>query len=369
MPKPVSLLPNRAILKYKKLLDEVKHPEFDLWLYNYTSLAMFSQAWNEYPELRYARGLIVNSEGDIVARPFPKFHNIEEYGEDSQLGILPPYKSFDVYEKVDGSLGILYCWQGKTYVATRGSFNSEQALRATAMLHDMYPAFCEDYALLNEHPYNGVTVLVEIIYPENRIVVDYKGASDLWLLAAYANNNGVELSRNYIEMMHDKYEFPIVAQYSGFDFNNIRDKVRYKGGEGFVIRFDTGLRVKLKYAEYTRLHKIVTGVSNRSIWEALKSNQSIDDIITNVPDEFYQFVVSTKSKLESQRQFLREEANKYYLQCLGLPDRKSRCEFLSADPARERVSSLVLNMLSIEDRLWDMVEPKFYKPFSVDADA
>ena len=33
--------------------------------------------------------------------------------------------------------------------------------------------------------------------------------------------------------------------------------------EGIVVRFDDGLRVKVKYEEYIRLHKLLTGVNAR----------------------------------------------------------------------------------------------------------
>jgi RNA ligase len=71
---------------------------------------------------------------------------------------------------MDGSLGILYKVDGKPYLATRGSFVSDQAVAGTAMLHERYG----DYEFED-----GFTYLFEIIYPENRIVIDYKGMSDL----------------------------------------------------------------------------------------------------------------------------------------------------------------------------------------------
>jgi len=38
--------------------------------------------------------------------------------------------------------------------------------------------------------------------------------------------------------------------------------------EGLVVHFtDADQRVKIKYAEYVRLHRIVTGLSARTVWE------------------------------------------------------------------------------------------------------
>ena len=63
--------------------------------------------WDEYT--RAARGIIFNKRtGECVARPFPKFFNLGEMPE-SQLNKIPKDPSnYEVYDKLDGSLGILY---------------------------------------------------------------------------------------------------------------------------------------------------------------------------------------------------------------------------------------------------------------------
>ena len=62
----------------------------------------------------------------------------------------------------------------------------------------------------------------------------------------------------------------IVKRYDGInDFVNIKNLIS-NDKEGFVIRFKNGFRMKIKGDEYIRLHKIVTNISNRDIWEYLK---------------------------------------------------------------------------------------------------
>lgn len=98
-----------------------KHPERPLYIYNYTAKAQFEYMWNEVTML--CRGLILDENYKIVARPFTKFFN---YGEVANEVI--PSLPFEVYDKMDGSLGILYWWNDRPYIATRGSFMSEQAI-------------------------------------------------------------------------------------------------------------------------------------------------------------------------------------------------------------------------------------------------
>ena len=114
-----------------KLVSIQKHPEVDLFIYNYTPKVQYEKLWNEIT--LQTRGLILDSEMNIIARPFGKFFNLEE----RQLDEIPK-ESFEVYEKMDGSLGILYWLNNLPYIATRGSFTSEQSVHATEILHSKY---------------------------------------------------------------------------------------------------------------------------------------------------------------------------------------------------------------------------------------
>jgi len=108
--------------------------------------------WHTYPLLLQCRGLVTNSDGDIIARPFKKFFNYEEYLEFAPEMI--PNESFEVFEKMDGSLGILFNYKDEWVLCTRGSFTSEQSIKGTE--------------LLKKYDYNRLpkchTYLFEIIY-------------------------------------------------------------------------------------------------------------------------------------------------------------------------------------------------------------
>ena len=77
------------------------HPSEDLYIYNYSQTAQYERVWNEVT--LQCRGLILDGKGKIIARPFPKFFNLGE----TENQIIPPLP-FEIYEKMDGSLGISY---------------------------------------------------------------------------------------------------------------------------------------------------------------------------------------------------------------------------------------------------------------------
>jgi len=119
----------------KKLVSEQVHPEDpDIRIFNYTQTVQFSKAWDDVT--RQCRGLILNVKtGEVLARPFPKFFN---YGEHIQNAWTIPDEVPIISEKLDGSLGILYSLNGKSWIATRGSFMSDQAIWATEWWRKMF---------------------------------------------------------------------------------------------------------------------------------------------------------------------------------------------------------------------------------------
>jgi RNA ligase len=129
--------------------------------------------------------------------------------------------------------------------------------------------------------------LFEIIYPENRIVVDYNGEERLVLLGIINTETGEELPHN--ELFEG---FDVVKKYDGVrDYSELKGKVEHNS-EGFVVRFSNGQRVKIKGEEYLRLHKIMTNVSTTGVWEFLSNGGDINEFLKDVPDEFYDKVKS-----------------------------------------------------------------------------
>src|SRR5258708_3429749 len=148
---------------YKELgfIRVVRHDTEPYLLFNYTEEAMFKNTWNDVE--RVSRGLIVNYlTYELVALPFTKFFGLEQQPETSLLNL--PSSECEVTAKMDGSLGILYWCSDGPAIATRGSFTSDQAIWATKFLRERF-----DLSGLDR----DITLLFEIIYPENRVVLDY----------------------------------------------------------------------------------------------------------------------------------------------------------------------------------------------------
>lgn len=318
-----------------------KHPTANLFIYNYTPKAQYERLWNEWTLA--CRGLILDAEGHVVARPFPKFFNLSEL-DPAQI----PVEPFTVYEKMDGSLGILYWLNDGPAMATRGSFMSEQARWATALLHSRY-------AHTHDKLDRSKTYLFEVIYPTNRIVVDYGDREDLVLLAVIDNATGQDEALPAVG-------FPVVPQYDGIaDFGTL-SALDTPNSEGFVVKFASGLRVKIKLAEYVRLHRILTGVSNVAIWEYMATGQSLDELLDAVPDEFYDWVKQTKTQLEGQYQAIEAECRACFR---DHGDRKTNALYYQT----QRYPSVLFKMLDnqpYDHIIWKHIRPTFQKAFKTD---
>lgn len=321
-----------------------RHPSAPLLIHNYSQATQYERHWT--PETLMSRGLVTDLQGQVVARPFGKFFNLEEHV--SLMGPLPE-EPFEVYEKMDGSLGILYHWEGKTAIATRGSFESEQALRATQI-------FQRKYSHLRLDP--DLTYLVEIIYPENRIVVDYGAMEDLVLLAVMHTATGQELPLPDMGL-------PLVRRYDGVTELEALKAIQDANKEGFVVRFQGGLRVKIKFDEYVRLHRILTGVSTRTVWEALLQGTSLEEFLQGVPDEFYKWLRRVEQDLRGQFAAIEAVCEQEYR---SFATRKEAADYFLNHCTHPHVLFRMLDGRGYDELIWKMLKPDHQKAFAMNDD-
>jgi len=342
----------------KNFIGVQKHPDSDLLIWNYTNKAQYDGEW--LPETRMARGLITDLDGNILYRSFDKFFNYAEHtGEDSKLEPIPN-EEFSVYEKYDGSLGILYWIDGETFISTRGSFVSDQAKVATKILRDKYP----NVPFQNLHEW---TILFEIIYPENRIVVDYGEMKDLVLLNAINTETGESINYKELTKFAKENNIPIAERYQFTSLPDMNTDIPINV-EGYVIEFEGGMKVKMKYDEYVRLHRLVTGVNSKTIWDLLRHKQPFDELLDKVPDEFYDWVKKTKLNLENSYKEIEDSAKKKFKEISDLKTRKEQAFSLSG----YTYPGIVFKMLDgkdYEEQIWKIIKPRAEKPFKEDVDA
>ena len=322
------------------------HPTLPLTIWNYSQTTQYEGKWDEIT--LQCRGLVTDDMGNICARPFKKFFNMEE-------GKHTPTEEFDVYEKMDGSLIIVFWYDGGWVVASRGSFISDQAIGASKI-------FFEEL----DHNFSiGITYLFEFTAPWNRIVVDYGEKPNLTLLGAIRTDDETEATWEQLKMIGDGANCDVVKKYNGIsDYSTLKGMIK-DNAEGFVIRFSNGDRMKIKGVEYLRLHKIMTEVSTKSVWEILSNGGSMEDLLKDVPDEFYTKIKEYENELVSQFNILKREYEYIFMtfQSLGLRDDGRRKEF-AEQALKVKHPSILFAMLDgrdVEPIIWKIIQPEFKK--------
>lgn len=335
-------------------VSERQHPDLPLNIYNYTPQCAYSREWDDVT--LNCRGLILDDNGFVVARPFPKFFNL---GEHEQFGNLPDHPPAYVYDKMDGSLGIAYQYDGHIGVATRGSFTSDQALWATEWLLQTHPEWTPD---------EGITSLFEIIYPDNRIVVNYGERAEMVLLGRVSIENGVDFP---VARLSSSWSGAIVDQFSPRKLSILVDQANQRdNAEGFVCvwpqKGGSALRIKIKSDDYVAMHRIVTGLSNRIVWEHLGAG-TVDDLRDTVPDELYEW-------FDEQVELLQLEFERIY--DLALSETEGARYFAGEDADRKTLAKYVkmttnpglcfalLDNKDIGPMIWKMIRPTRETPIT-----
>lgn len=295
------------------------HPTDERDILCYTPKASYTNDAFNNPAVRHSRGLIVDHSGSILARPWSKFFNYGQDGAD-KIDLDEPVT---VMDKLDGSAGILYPDGDGHSIATKGSFTSEQARHGTSVWNAKYEGKVE--------PLPGYTFLFEIVYRENKIVIDYGDMDDLVLLGAVEIDTGLYFASD---------EASVMLGWTGqiakvFPYKTLREALEApprENAEGFVIlAVDHKRMVKYKYEDYLYLHRMVSNLTPRNVWVRLNNRESVDGIVGSYPDEFqgevkdyiksiksdfsdimfeYSLIYDSIKHIESDQEFA-QEAQKY----------------------------------------------------------
>lgn len=300
----------------RKLLKKSIHPLFNLYIWNYTDLAQFSNdSWDDIT--LNCRALVTDNLGNIIARAFPKFFNLEQKMMDGEFTI--QYDSFRVFDKADGSLGLLFYYhQANQWIfASRGSFESVQSIKGFELLMKNHGSVLDQLDTSRSY-------IFEIIYPENKIVVDYHNSETLIYLGSFDVYGKEYLLFDEMKQLG----FNIIQEYK-FDHDDLLKlkELDFTNKEGFVVLFNTGERIKIKFNNYILLHGLNSRLTVKNIFTLLKKNKNNINLefLKDIPDEYHEWVKNIQQKFTCQYQEIEDKHVGIYFQL------KYICEHTSTD--------------------------------------
>ena len=313
------------------------HRQNGLVGFKYSMNTIYTGDWDDVT--LNARGIVFNEKtGEIVARPFQKFFNYQEFydgeGNYSALWEHVPLAwkpnlsgKFRCMEKVDGSLGIVFFnpFTHKWQVKTGGSFDSEQSNWAQSWFDKNI-----DVNLL----YPNATYCFEIIYngDVHPIHYDFEG---MVLLGVLWNLTGFEVSLEKLQQIAKSLNVRMVKLY---EFEKFLDAVAWakklpKTQEGLVITFDNGFKTKAKSDDWCQLAQMFEGMTKWNIWvcydikkdffhahvDKHNSYKPIDDEVLFIPEE----LPNIREYAENLRHEIAEKTDDYIQVAQQIMDMKS----------------------------------------------
>lgn len=230
------------------------HPELPLVILNYDQIESKPKT---HPIVRECRGLVLDSnEWNLVAKSMNRFFNWGEVQD--EMGLFD-FSNFIAHSKEDGSLVLIYHFNGKWHANTRGSFGLD------LMQHQQFSwreGICNALGINSLDDIDpkldpNICYVCEFVSPWNKIVRRYS-SPQLFLLTAF--NGKDELHHNDVDhMTHGLFERPVKYQFNGID--EIQEFLKQQASddptfEGVVIHDHNGHRFKIKSPTYLGLHRM-----------------------------------------------------------------------------------------------------------------
>lgn len=242
----------------------------------------------DHPMRIECRGLKFSPDGQLIARPLHKFFNVNER-PDTQSGVLDFLQPHSVMDKLDGSMVHPAMIGGEVVFMTRMG-RSDHAMKAERHLTPELREICRGLLL------GGATPIFEWTAPDNRIVINYE-RSALTLLAIRNNVDGAYWSRHILEGMG----LPLVAAHSDTP-RTATDFLEYAravmNAEGFVIKFDSGLWLKVKADDYVLKHKAKDSIVREKNILALILSGELDDVLPLLSEDDASAAIGYREQVE-----------------------------------------------------------------------
>lgn len=302
-----------------------------LTVYSYSEQCTFSRAWDNVT--MEARGLILNDVGTIVSWPLRKFFNSGE----PCCPEPPRGEGFEVFEKVDGSFLQIFNYQGQWRMATRGSFRNE------------YITFAEKYLPMAEKFPPNWTVLCEVCLPAEldpmpRCVQHEPG---LYLLGARDKYSGHD-------MLYDRcleyWGGKTVKRYGAVAIEELLEQAKtLEGAEGWVVRWDSGQRMKVKSGWFMKLFRAISALNENHIKELIM-DRGFENVVVEFPEELQveaENILNTiKDRFDTKMTSIMNN-----FKAMRHPDRKTFALRIKDNPDR----AFLFNLYDLKDITRDLV--------------
>jgi hypothetical protein len=231
------------------------------------------------PIVQQCRGIILDETDDwrVVARPFDKFFN---YGERHAAAI--DWSTAKVQEKIDGSMCILYHYNGGWCVATSGMPDAGGDVNGMGMAFAelFWKTWTAHGWQLPPNTAADMTFMFELTSPWNRVVVKHEKDSLTALAARYRGGEEVSIEQTHVADFNPVRSFPLQSMD---DVLKTFEAMSPLQQEGYVIVDAAFRRVKVKHPGYVAIHHMKDGFGPRRMVEIIRLGES-SEVLTHFPE-------------------------------------------------------------------------------------
>jgi T4 RnlA family RNA ligase len=230
---------------------------------------------------RQCRGLIFSHDGNVISLPIMKFFNVNER-EETQSSQIDLNRNHVILEKLDGSM----CRPIPIFDSYR--IGTKMGITDVALMAEEFIAVNPNYdQFIREVLSTNMSPQFEFCSRKQKIVIDYP-KDRLVLLSIRDLDTGKEMSLESIRRWANDYSVEVIQEYQG-TIENILELLNsaseLSNQEGWVIRFlDDGSAVKIKGAEYLKMHRAKDSVLRENAIIELIIDEQLDDIKPLLPE-------------------------------------------------------------------------------------
>jgi hypothetical protein len=250
-----------------------------IFVLKYKKTVFYDNLWNEF--LEECRGTIVDSEFNIVSRPFTKIYN---YGIEDKAPKLLEDTIVDAYRKINGFMVAVTLHKDKLLVSTTGSTDSDFVGYAKEMIDTvLYEQVCRDYP--------GYTFMFECVHEKDpHIIPELPG---MYLLGYRANDWDSHVHIDPTQLSNLSKEFDTLpVPHTRLTLGTLLKAVKLVKHEGFVFYADNGISAKIKSPYYLTSK----WVARNPRTDKLVNLQN--DIKKNLDEEYYPLVDAIRANIE-----------------------------------------------------------------------
>lgn len=215
-----------------------------IFVLKYRKKVFYDGLWNNF--LEECRGTIVDSDFNVVSRPFTKVYN---YGIEKQAPVLSDDTKVVAYRKVNGFMVAMTWYNNDILVSTTGSTDSEYVTMAKEMM--LKHQCMEDWRFAVRDA-AGTTLLFECVHPNDpHVVVEEPGMYFLGWRENRWDSVVHGWSSSGVWREYAKYDLSCYSAESyDVTIGELQKMVKECQSEGFIFYTPSGVSAKIKSPYY-----------------------------------------------------------------------------------------------------------------------